>query len=388
MAPPQLPGLELTPKPEADTRAARIAKAVAERYENSPSYRAVLAAEAERAIQQAEAAAEIAARTAKAVVASQQQLLSELADWDLESAPAPVPVIVEPVRAVRAAEPPALTVRHIEEVNHPSLTITENAVPFEELTDEERLALEEEIAFRQSPVFEAAEEAVPLPANLIEFPRQLVAARKARPRLAEGPLREESGAIADTEQLRIFEVTPEQISTEITLYSEPVLPVWSSIRLDAQHAVAAHVEPQAAVSHLSVALSPAPLNLRLMAAAVDGCIVLGSFLGFVTVFDLVAGGLPGGQIALLGAAATLFTLAIVYQMLFFTLSEATPGMLYARIGLCTFSDDNPTRSAMRKRVVATLLAACPVGIGLLWAWIDEDGLGWHDRISRMYQRAY
>ena len=31
----------------------------------------------------------------------------------------------------------------------------------------------------------------PLPAKLIEFPRELVAARKARPRLVEGPLREE-----------------------------------------------------------------------------------------------------------------------------------------------------------------------------------------------------
>ena len=32
--------------------------------------------------------------------------------------------------------------------------------------------------------------AIPLAANLIEFPRELVAARKARPRLAEGPLRD------------------------------------------------------------------------------------------------------------------------------------------------------------------------------------------------------
>jgi uncharacterized RDD family membrane protein YckC len=82
----------------------------------------------------------------------------------------------------------------------------------------------------------------------------------------------------------------------------------------------------------------------------------------------------------------VFTL--LYQLLFFTLSEATPGMRYARIALCTFNDDNPTRAAMRRRIFAIVLAACPLGIGFLWAWLDEDGLGWHDRISRMYQRSY
>ena len=75
-------------------------------------------------------------------------------------------------------------------------------------------------------------------------------------------------------------------------------------------------------------------------------------------------------------------------MLFFTLNEATPGMRYARIGFCTFSDSNPTRGSIRRRLFATVLAGLPVGLGLVWACLDEDGLGWHDRISRMYPRAY
>jgi hypothetical protein len=63
-------------------------------------------------------------------------------------------------------------------------------------------------------------------------------------------------------------------------------------------------------------------------------------------------------------------------------------MRYARIGLCTFSDENPTRSQMRRRTWAILLSACPLGIGFFWALVDDDRLGWHDRISRMYQRSY
>jgi uncharacterized RDD family membrane protein YckC len=80
--------------------------------------------------------------------------------------------------------------------------------------------------------------------------------------------------------------------------------------------------------------------------------------------------------------------ALLYQLLFFTFADATPGMRYARIALCTLADDNPTRAAMRRRIFAAVLSACPLGIGFLWAWLDEDGLGWHDRISRMYQRGY
>jgi hypothetical protein len=43
---------------------------------------------------------------------------------------------------------------------------------------------------------------------------------------------------------------------------------------------------------------------------------------------------------------------------------------------------------MRRRVGAQMLAVCPLGLGLLWVLLDDDRLGWHDRISRMYQRTY
>src|SRR5207237_2939141 len=61
-----------------EPRTAQIAAAVAERYKNSQSYRAFLAAEAERAVQQAQAAAEVAALNAQALAAAQQSLLDAL----------------------------------------------------------------------------------------------------------------------------------------------------------------------------------------------------------------------------------------------------------------------------------------------------------------------
>jgi uncharacterized RDD family membrane protein YckC len=397
-ATPSLPGLELAPR-QPETRASRIAAAVAERYAHSQSYRAFLAAEAERAMEQAHAAAEVAARTAQAVAATQQQLLSELANWNSEEIATPALVASTPIGPL-APEPlplPApqsaqhatagLTIRLYEDVGRSTEVGIANGVPFESLTEEDRLTLDEEIAFRQSPGFDFLEPAVPLPANLIEFPRQLVASRKARPRLAEGPLREDADAAPDNAQLRIFEVDPEQISIAVDFEPESTMPEWSSIRLSAC-AVTEPAELREGVASYAPVLPTAPLGLRMMSAIVDGCIIAGSFFGFTTVAACTAGQLPTGQTAAIGAAGTLAALTLFYQLLFFTFSEATPGMRYARIALCTFSDENPTRSAMRRRIVAILLAVCPAGLGFFWAFLDDERLGWHDRISRMYQRSY
>jgi uncharacterized RDD family membrane protein YckC len=392
-----------------NSRAARIAAAVAERYANSQSYRAFLAAQAEAAIHEAEAAAEVAALNAKAIADAQYQLLAELDQWTLTPQAPSSLAPTAPVTKTEGQEVPAtpdtqiadsgLTVwlydaDQITPSRHSS-TSTSNWLQSQSALDEaEGLALDEEIAFRQSPVFEDVSSPIDIPANLIEFPRQLVAPRKARPRLAEGPLREEADQTPAVAQLRIFEVEADQISTAPAV--ESVEPEWSSIRL-AAHPVSAPVEVPEAPFQPVLSPQTASFSLRLMAAVVDGCIVLGALLAFTAAFAFTVGRLSSGQVAggyisaqtaAIGGAVTFAVLLLLYQLLFFSLAEATPGMRYARIGLCTFSDDNPTRSAMRRRILASVLAACPLGIGFLWAWLDEDGLGWHDRISRMYQRSY
>ena len=410
------PSVSPTPKmPPADTRAARIAAAVAERYAHSQSYRAFLAAEAEAAIRQAKAAAEVAALTAQAVADAQYSLLAELDELASNTttkpalvSPAPAPSIsVEPIESLPVAVELAstqitttgLTVRLFEDIGllstqpitapHP----LQSPDPFD---DAEGQSLDEEIAFRQDPVFEPVGPTVDIPANLLEFPRQLVAARRARPRIAEGPLREEHEKVSESAQLRIFEVEPGQLSTIPA--AEFVTPEWSSILLDAHPAStpATTVESEALYNPTPLP-QPASFELRLMAGMVDACIISTGMLVFIAVFALIAGPLPSGPLTLqnialqntaIGAAIALVGLIALYQLLFFTFSDATPGMRYARIGLCTLDDENPTRIAMRRRILALALSAAPLGIGIFWAWLDADRLSWHDRLSRMYQRSY
>lgn len=125
-----------------------------------------------------------------------------------------------------------------------------------------------------------------------------------------------------------------------------------------------------------------------MAGLVDFSLTLAAFLLFIVVFAASTTHLPSGRVAQVGAGAILLAMWVLYQFLFFSLTDATPGMRYAKIALCTFEDENPSRPAMRARIFAMLLSALPLGLGFLWSLFDEDTLGWHDRITRTYQRSY
>ena len=126
----------------------------------------------------------------------------------------------------------------------------------------------------------------------------------------------------------------------------------------------------------------------IMAALVDGALSFAGFLVFVFVFSSCTAHPPAGRTAVAAAFVALLATFVAYKWLFFRFGESTPGMMYARIALCTMDDNNPTRTVMQRRVGALLLSALPLGLGLLWALFDEDHLGWHDRISGTYQRSY
>ncbi len=420
----------------------RVRDAVAARFQASQSYREYLSAEAERAIAQAEAEAEVANRNARAVAEAQMQLLEELEQWqspetglreaakeeqhaeargelahaladiamgarELIAEPIFIPAATatprilpalqndaneKPVNEVSAA---GLTVRLFEEIGTSRLKPGDlrlgKHVGASVAGEAEMSDLEEEIEFRRAPEFQPhIIETTAIPGNLIEFPRQLIAPRKARPRLAEGPLRED---VAPEPQLRIFEVEAEQISVEplsVAAIEPAAVAEWQTLLLDG-NAARVPDAPAHAQAHFTMQPQTAPLELRLMAASVDGALLLTSLLAFGSVVVEVCGSslrdLPQPLMAA-SAAGVLLTFFLAFQLLFFTFGEATPGMRYARIALCTFSDDNPTRKAMRRRIGAVLLAAAPVALGLAWTFLDEERLGWHDRMSRMYQRAY
>ena len=315
-----LPGLEREER-KLDSRTAMLAAKVAQRYANAPSYSEVLAAEAE-------------------------------------------------ARAKAAA---VTTVSASEETHFVPQTSSENWSVTLEV--EQEVALE---VIEEEPASAVVE---PLAVNLIEYPRELVAARKLRPRLAEGPLR--AASEEEEDQLKIFEVAPESISQTVSIGPAPA--DWSPIRLDNDLMDSLrNGESQAT----QIPLKTATLEDRVMAGVFDLALIVAAFAVFVLVFVACTAHPPTGKPALLSAGFVLAGFCLLYQFLFFKFAEGTPGMRYAKIALCTFDDENPTRKATCRRVLFLLLSAAPLGLGFFWAWFDPDRLTWHDRLSRIYQRSY
>lgn len=223
----------------------------------------------------------------------------------------------------------------------------------------------------------------PAHANVLEFPRELVATRRMRPRLAETPFVARSSQEA---QLSIFEVDPGAISTEpapaATEGSSWTGPDWSGIQLD-EHPVAEPAqEPQALAPRVFLA----PLGLRLLSAVVDSSLILAAFFALAGYLVSHLQHVPANKPAETLALGGLVLAGFLYHLLFFAAGLSTPGMLYAGIALCTFDDEIPTPAQLRSRLGAMFLSLAPVGLGFAWSIFDEDHLSWHDRISKTYLR--
>lgn len=398
-------------------RNARLAARIAERYAKAPTYREVLAAEAAKAARAAEAAAQAAFEAQQAADAICAAAKSEAA-----SNPE-----LQPAESFELTPPPAPEPIQYR-VDPASLPVSRNRWPSPNLPQLHSTPDHSDHSVEPHPhVVDPFEEALvapaqPLPARVLEFPRELVAPRKARPRYAEGPLRDTASG-DETEQLRIFEVEPETISHQplpaLPQDDEALVPGWSSIRLDATPRT---MEPEMSTaaeklipsrnrsrseeqpfssrarqsarggsysaSLLEDVLPVAPLGDRFTAAIVDIALIACAFTMFLMVFLACTINPPSGKPALVAAALTYVGFLALYQWLFFTFAEGTPGMRYAKIALCTFDDENPDRKSLQRRIGACFLAALPLGLGFLWALLDDDRLGWQDRMTRTYQRSY
>lgn len=222
----------------------------------------------------------------------------------------------------------------------------------------------------------------PIATSLIEFPRELVAVRKARPRLAEGPLAAMS-ALSD-EQLSIFEVESSTIAPmpEMSGHASSPSPTWSMIELEALPAqMRVEHEEQAA----NTVVNAAPWSRRALAGVMDAALIFIASVAVAVPMALHAPVIIGSH-AVGISVALVAIIGVLYEGIFALLRLETPGMLYAELRLSTLEDENPTREQMQRRVASLILSLLPIGLGVTWALFDEDRLCWHDRFSGTYPR--
>jgi uncharacterized RDD family membrane protein YckC len=348
-------------------RAAQAAARVAARYAQAPSYNQLLAGEARAAVRAAQAASK-AAREAHAAV---QYVLAGL---EAATASAPAWETEIPEEPVQAREP--------------ELTLLPAPERFEPVCREEAPmeSAPAAVAVEEPAPAEPAE--APVYANLIQFPREMVATRKIRPRLAEGPL----ATASEEAQLSIFEVDPGTISTQPApmQIEEPMTPAWMraewNVMEQQEEQLVAEIleEPEPASPASAVEL--APLSRRMLALFMDGTLITSAFLAAATLAAPHIAGLPALRTVEITAAIVLLLTGVAYQSFFFALSGITPGMRYAGVVFSTLDGRVPSRAQRWSRLMSLPLSILPIGLGLAWALFDDNHLTWHDRLSRTYVR--
>jgi len=126
---------------------------------------------------------------------------------------------------------------------------------------------------------------------------------------------------------------------------------------------------------------------RALAALVDSVVLATALAAFVAIFlrlNSVRGPLPMLAGAL-GVVAVLLWAG--YEFLFVVYTGSTPGLRAARLRLARFDGSPLNRRSRRWRVLASFLSAFSAGLGYLWCVLDQDGLCWHDRITRTHVQS-
>jgi uncharacterized RDD family membrane protein YckC len=128
----------------------------------------------------------------------------------------------------------------------------------------------------------------------------------------------------------------------------------------------------------------ASIDERRRALLIDAACLAFAYGGFLALFSSL-----GGHFTLskLSATVCFFTFAFVYVQYFglFTIfGGSTPGMMFSGIQVASFTGDAPTARQYMLRAAGYLLSAGTCFLGFLWVLWDEDGLTWHDRLSKTY----
>jgi uncharacterized RDD family membrane protein YckC len=157
-----------------------------------------------------------------------------------------------------------------------------------------------------------------------------------------------------------------------------LLPSFDDIQLEPEGARTDHDD--------EVIPRPAPLGQRCISGVVDAGLVFIATGAFAITFLELAEEMPQSRMTLVCMLASAGIFWLLFQYIFLTYRRATPGMHMAQLELCTFEGKATTMFDRQTRAAASALSAFSIGLGYAWALVDEDRVGWHDRISQTHLR--
>ena len=136
--------------------------------------------------------------------------------------------------------------------------------------------------------------------------------------------------------------------------------------------------------HVDLPFRAVTISRRVLAGLLDLAVTGIGIAVFAAVAFKILASPPFSKPLVLGIAAAAVVLWSAYQYLFLVYGGKTIGMMAARIRLRTFKGKAPSFRQRRRRVLGFYLSALSLGMGLMWMFVDVDGLCWHDRLSRTY----
>jgi uncharacterized RDD family membrane protein YckC len=131
------------------------------------------------------------------------------------------------------------------------------------------------------------------------------------------------------------------------------------------------------------AIAASPMH-RSTAAALDAAMVLLGFGIVLGIFQFVGKpvGLTRNAFLILGGMMVLT--AMFYSLLFAIAGALTPGMRWTELRLINFDGFPPDARSRAFRLAGGWISILSGGLGLVWALLDEEGLTWHDHMSKTF----
>jgi|SRR5579863_388333 len=128
----------------------------------------------------------------------------------------------------------------------------------------------------------------------------------------------------------------------------------------------------------------AVVSARVAAFAFDATIMLSGIAIFLTALHYRMGAIPLDKRSLPWLAGAALLIAGLYKALWCLGNGDSPGMRWAKLRLITFDGREPTRRQRIRRALSGAFVSSAMGLGLMWALVDEEALTWHDHISKTF----
>lgn len=128
----------------------------------------------------------------------------------------------------------------------------------------------------------------------------------------------------------------------------------------------------------------ANLSSRLSAFAFDATMVLAASAIFLGVVRFGIKTFEFNRLSMAILAGGVVLIAALYKTLWCLGNGDSPGLHWAKLRLVNFDGRRPRRSQRFQRVASGALSCAAMGLGLLWALVDEEALTWHDHICKCF----